>query len=161
MSVKIEEIAGSTFYNGVEMPHIHASGLKGQFILDRNWTVSFELDGVKYDIWIAQGFRFDGASIPRALWRLCGHPLEAPRLAAALVHDWLYRAQVTSRGLADEIFNYLCKRVGMPAWRTGPEWAALRAFGWAAWNANHEWSLISQARTCGHLKGTILEKLTK
>lgn len=155
MSAEIIEKDGSTFYNGIAMPHTHPGSVKGEVVLDRNWTVSFDLDDVRYDIWVAAGFRFDGASIPRALWRLCGHPLEAPRLAAALAHDWLYRAQVTSREEADDIFNHLCKRVGLPAWRTGPEWAALRLCGWAAWKANHEWSKIAEARRQGDIVGTV------
>ena len=89
---------------------------------------------------------------PRFLWRICGHPLEAPRIAAALVHDWLYRAQLTDRGAADDIFNALCKEVGMGWWRTGPEWAALKAFGWAAWNDNRKWPRIVQAREMGVLE---------
>jgi hypothetical protein len=38
----------------------------------------------------------------------------------------------------------------MSSWRTGPEWAALRAFGGSAWNENRkEWSKVSAARELG------------
>ena len=37
----------------------------------------------------------------------------------------------------------------MSAWRTGPEWAALRIFGRVAWNSNHEWNKIAEARELG------------
>jgi hypothetical protein len=144
----IMTVGDSTYYNGVEMPHVHSVS-KYEYMLDRNWTVTLSLGEKSVTIWIKAGFKFDGASIPRALWRLCGHPLEAPRIAAALAHDWLYRAQVTDREIADDIFNILCKRVGMACWRTGPEYYALRLFGWAAWRANHEWPLISEARALG------------
>jgi hypothetical protein len=95
------------------------------------------------------GFVFDGASVPRLLWFAAGEPMLPPRVAAALVHDWLYRAQVLDRGVADEIFNILCKAVGMSAWRTGPEWAALRIFGRVAWKQNHSWDKIAVARRFG------------
>ena len=47
---------------------------------------------------VPAGTTTDGASIPRWLWRVCGHPLEAPRVYAALLHDWLYS------GVDPEIF---------------------------------------------------------
>ncbi len=59
-----------------------------------------EKDSVLQEDWMVEvcGYRFvvpagtstDGASIPRFLWRVCGHPLESPRLYAALLHDWIY-----------------------------------------------------------------------
>ena len=152
MSVKVTEKNGIVWYGDVAMPQVTPAGKKGTWRLLSPYHIVVPVDNKRYEIWIQSGFEFDGASIPRALWRLCGHPLEAPRLAAALVHDWLYRAQVTKRAVADEIFNQICKAVGMSAWRTGPEWAALRAFGWAAWNENHSWDKISAARELGVMK---------
>jgi hypothetical protein len=147
---KIEIINNITYYNGVAMPLVTPGGVKGTWRLLEPYHVDIKLsDGSVFEFWIKAGFVFDGASIPRFLWRLCGHPLEAPRIAAALAHDWLYRAQVTDRDIADDIFNILCKRVGMACWRTGPEYYALRIFGWAAWRANHKWPLISEARALG------------
>ena len=144
-------INGVTYYGKVPMPQVTPAAVKGTWRLLENYNVKVNLDGKTLNFWIKAGFEFDGASIPRALWRLCGHPMEAPRIAAALIHDWLYRAQVSDRGVADEIFNILCKEVGMSAWRTGPEWAALRACGWVAWNGNHEWNKIAAARELGVL----------
>ena len=42
------------------------------------------------DYSVPAGFETDGASIPRFLWRICGHPMEAPRLYLAIIHDWFY-----------------------------------------------------------------------
>ena len=151
MAVKAEIIGDTTYWNGVPMPHVTPGTVKGTWILTQNYHYAAVLpNGGVFEIWIREGFTFDGASIPRSLWRVCGAPMEIPRIAAALIHDWLYRAQVCERDLADEIFNYVCKRVGMAAWRTGPEWAALRAFGGSAWNENRkEWSKVSAARELG------------
>lgn len=141
---------GITYYGAIPMPQVTPAASPGAWRLIEPYHVKIGLsDGNVYSFWIKAGFEFDGASIPRFLWRLCGHPMEAPRIAAALVHDWLYRAQLTDRELADDIFNALCKEVGMPCWRTGPEWAALRAFGWAAWRANREWPRVTTARDLG------------
>ncbi len=63
-------------------------------------TTLGEKDSVLQEDWMVEvcGYRFvvpagtstDGASIPRFLWRVCGHPLESPRLYAAMLHDWIY-----------------------------------------------------------------------
>ena len=149
--MKAEIKNGVTYYGKVPMPQVTPAAVKGTWRLLEPYNVAVVCKGKRYSFWIQPGFEFDGASIPRALWRLCGHPMEAPRIAAALIHDWLYRAQVLDRGVADEIFNILCKEVGMSAWRTGPEWAALRIFGRVAWNGNHEWNKIAAARELGVL----------
>ena len=76
----------------------------------------------------------DGASIPRFLWRLCGHPLQSPRVYAALLHDWLYRNGWNfgiSRKEADECYYALLRHFGIAAWRAGTEYYALRCFGGA------------------------------
>ena len=151
MAVKTEILGDVSWWNGVPMPFVTPGVVAGEWRLTRTYHFAGILpDGRAFAIWIREGFTFDGASIPRSLWRVCGAPMEIPRIAAALIHDWLYRAQVCDRALADEIFNSVCKTVGMASWRTGPEWAALRAFGGSAWNENRkEWDKISAARELG------------
>lgn len=51
-----------------------------------DWAV--EVCGYRFTV--PAGATTDGASIPRFLWRVCGHPLMAPRVYAALLHDWIY-----------------------------------------------------------------------
>lgn len=149
---KIEIINNITYYNGVAMPLVTPGAINGTWRLLEPYRAEVELpDGSVFEFWIKAGFVFDGASIPRFLWRLCGHPLEAPRIAAALIHDWLYRAHLTDRKTADDIFNAICKDIGMTCLRTGPEWAALRVFGGIAWNNNNNWPSISEARNMGEM----------
>lgn len=76
----------------------------------------------------------DGASIPRFLWRVCGCPHEAPRVYAALLHDWLYAngAQMgISRAEADECYYALLRHFAVGAFRAGVEFYALRLCGGA------------------------------
>lgn len=50
--------------------------------------------GKKYEspyILVPQYFLFDGASIPRMLWPIVGHPYDSDYVQAAGVHDVLYR----------------------------------------------------------------------
>lgn len=82
------------------------------------------------------GFVFDGASVPRLLWFAAGEPMLPPRVAAALVHDWLYRSQVVSRDKADWYYAQLQAQAGRAYFRIALEWLALRFAGDAAWEEN-------------------------
>ena len=50
--------------------------------VDRVWDVVVR---------VRPGFRTDGASIPRLLWRVFGSPYDPDIFAAAIAHDALYR----------------------------------------------------------------------
>jgi len=54
-------------------------------------------------ILIPPGFCMDGASIPRAVWSITGHPFD-DYLYEAAIHDWLYATQFCSRDDADKLF---------------------------------------------------------
>ena len=105
---------------------------------------------------VPAGTTTDGASIPRMLWRVCGHPLEAPRVYAALLHDWLYGGCAGGGGRAGapclrEPADQGTGRAGAPCLRepavTRKEadrcyYALLRHFGVAGWRAKIEyWAL--------------------
>ena len=113
MGVKVRYIGGEVYYGDVQMPHVQ--GVKGSiYRLTRDWRISGMLpDGTVYNITIRAGFEFDGCSTPRALWRLCGHPCEVPRVAAALAHDFIYRTHLCERDMADAIFRQICADVGI------------------------------------------------
>ena len=82
------------------------------------------------------GFVFDGASVPRLLWFAAGEPMLPPRVAAALVHDWLYRSQIVPRDKADWYYAQLQAQAGRAYGRIAVEWIALRLCGDAAWEEN-------------------------
>ena len=135
-------------YSGVVMP-IYQGVSGSRHVLAVDWHIEVELpDGRRFGISIKKGFEFDGASIPRALWRLCGHPLEAPRVAAALAHDWLYASHAVDRTVADAIYREVCRMVGIGWLRRGVEYLALRLCGGAAW-WSHGQSDITFARSHG------------
>ena len=89
---------------------------------------------------LPMGFGTDGASIPRALWRICGTPLDVPRLYAALVHDYVYSGGCPemSRADADALYREMLVALGIPSWKARIEWLALRLFGRSHWNNNGE-----------------------
>jgi len=97
-----------------------------------DWTLIFR--GEYYTV--PAGFETDGASIPRLLWRICGHPLTIPRLYAALVHDWLYSGGDVdaTRKDADDLYRDLQIALGISKVKAYTEWSALRMFGGSHWH---------------------------
>lgn len=82
---------------------------------------------------IPDGFSFDLASVPRALWSLIA-PFELSILAP-LVHDFLYRGndERYSRAEADDLFRALMEREGVPWWRRWAAYAAVVRYGAEFW----------------------------
>ena len=108
-------------------------------VLMENWHVD-DVEGFRFVV--PAGTRTDGASIPRFLWRLCGHPLMAPRVYAALLHDWLYdRGEPVdpsdactwpcdlTRKECDSCYYALLRHFGVSWWAAIIEYYALRLFG--------------------------------
>lgn len=122
---------------GIRMPDYHGDPATGRHVVSIAWEVSGVLPDVRaFTVRVDVGFAFDGCSIPRAGWRVCGHPMEVPRVAAALAHDWLYAAHVCDRETADAIYAAICKAVGMGTVRTWIEHKTLRFCGSAAWKSH-------------------------
>lgn len=106
----------------------------GDAVLLEPWTVCVRT----WRLVVPAGAATDGASIPRALWRVCGHPLEAPRVYAALVHDGLYGYEAwcpgeMTRQEADAVYRDLQILLGISRMRAWTEYAALRLFGASHW----------------------------
>ena len=122
---------------GIRMPDYHGDPATGKHVVSVEWRVDGILpDGRVFSVCVKVGFSFDGCSVPRLLWRLCGHPMEVPRVAAALAHDWLYAAHVCDRETADMIFREICRMVGLSALRYNTEYWTLRVAGGTAWNSH-------------------------
>lgn len=103
----------------------------GLWELAYEWTLFYR--GEVYHI--PAGFQTDGASIPRFLWRVCGTPLDVPRIYAAIVHDWLYfggKPEAT-RADADAIYRDLLIALGESSIKAFCEWGALRLCGGSHW----------------------------
>ena len=110
-----------------------------------DWTVEACGDN-GFSFTVPAGATTDGASIPRFLWRLCGHPLMTPRVYAAMLHDWLYAGvgepahewedapSCVTRAEADDCYYALLRHFGIGSFVAHVEWAALRVFGGSHWN---------------------------
>jgi Protein of unknown function (DUF1353) len=93
-------------------------------------------------ITVPDGFLFDLSSVPRAFWWLIA-PFELS-IVAPLLHDYLYGhggvppegvhpPRAYTRREADVLFRNVMEREGVSAWRRVLGYAAVRAFGGAAW----------------------------
>jgi hypothetical protein len=122
------------------MPAPLLSYHRGKWRLRQDYVVKV----AGHRITIPNGFIFDLASIPRGFWWACA-PFELS-IVAPLVHDFLYRYQgdppigslfpmrVLTRRMTDDLFRLLMELEGVPKWRRGFAYRAVRAFGRSAWN---------------------------
>jgi hypothetical protein len=99
----------------IKIPDCRPCGMrKGRtlFLLLRNFI--FYINGIKHVI--PKGFVFDGASIPYG-FRNAFNPADTRYMAFALIHDYLYSAEIYPRLTNDRIFF-----VGMMLSNEVPEW---------------------------------------
>jgi hypothetical protein len=83
-----------------------------------------------------EGYNWDGASIPRLMWPVMGHPLQADLRLASLAHDWLceHSATMAERTMADAVLLYLLAQAGVAGWRRWCIWLAVRWYAFFVWS---------------------------
>lgn len=86
-------------------------------------------------ITVPVGFITDFASIPRLFWTLIGPPA-GEYGKAAVIHDFLYHIQTTTRKYADEVFYEAMQVLGVPFWKRWLMYHSVRTFAWIPWNAH-------------------------
>jgi len=117
-----------------------------------DYTYEWVKAGVRRRITVPEGFDYDGASVPRFAWSICGlHPDGLIR-AAACIHDWLYEhkgelpydsyqrlrwpdvwenvPKVWTRRNADRMFGRIMRESGIRKIRRRVAYLAVRGFGW-------------------------------
>lgn len=82
------------------------------------------------------GFYTDFASVPRlgVLYALLGDRAHEP----AVVHDWLYYADLIGRSESDDVLMEAMKVFNVSWWQRYPIWWGVRLGGWVAWNAHRK-----------------------
>lgn len=97
------------------------------------------IDGKTYII--PKNFKTDLASIPRPLWSFLA-PQYSGFVAAAILHDYLYRCHaLSSRKFADEVLYSSLRTHGVTAYTATSFYLAVRLFG------SHHFGINSE--TCG------------
>ena len=94
---------------------------------------------------VKPGFRTDGASIPRLLWRVFGSPYDPDIFPSAIGHDGLYRGEVVPRKDADIAFLKMMEKSGVPEKKRRLIYRGVRWFGWITW-LGHTDESVAEAR---------------
>jgi Protein of unknown function (DUF1353) len=81
-----------------------------------------------------KGFVTDLASIPRVFWSLL-RP-DGEYAYAAVIHDYLYWTQTTSREVADDVFKATMEELNVDGTTVLAIYTAVRGFGQSAWDQN-------------------------
>lgn len=95
------------------------------------YNLSYRCDLLKTTITVPAGFVTDFASIPRiplAYWLLGGTANEA-----AVIHDFLYRKQFTTRKQADQVLLEAMVATDIIPWRRAMIYFGVRIGGWYVW----------------------------
>lgn len=106
-----------------------------------------EGEGAAWDLvaHVKPGFRTDGASIPRFLWRVFGSPYDPDIFPSAIGHDGLYRGEVVPRKDADIAFLKMMEKSGVPEKKRRLIYRGVRWFGWITW-LGHTDESVAEAR---------------
>ena len=108
-------------------------------------VAGWEAAGWEVVVHVMPGFRTDGASIPRLLWRVFGSPYDPDIFPAAIGHDALYRGEVVPRRDADAAFLAMMRASCVPRRKRRLVWLGVRLFGWITWLA-HTPEGVAEAR---------------
>ena len=97
-------------------------------VIDGFWWQSSKSPDVKLRVIVPHGTKTDFASIPRFAWWIVGPPSGEYKWAA-VIHDLLYRRQVTSRFLAVSLMRELMSELKVACWKRLVIYYTLRLFG--------------------------------
>lgn len=81
-----------------------------------------------------KGFVTDFASVPAVFWSVL--PPDDEYVTAAVIHDWLYWNQATTRAQADQAMWDCMAELGVSKFKLASIYVAVRTFGDAAWSGN-------------------------
>ena len=99
---------------------------------DFGYDIGEEGSSEKVDV--ERGFVTDFASVPRVLWWVL--PKWGLYGNAAVIHDWLYWEQSTSRKRADDLLLEAMEVLEVPSLKKKAIYSAVRTFGGWAWKRN-------------------------
>lgn len=83
---------------------------------------------------VPSGYRSDGASVPRFLWRLLSPCIDPLTLPWSVIHDYLYDHPGSfSRRSIDRFYALSLAMAGYPVWKAVLTWIGVRIGGWISW----------------------------
>jgi hypothetical protein len=118
-----------------ERPNIRYDPPTDEWVVETAFEVSDH--AARRTFTVPKGFRCDGASIPRLLWRVIGkHELGE---IAPTVHDFIYRGHVPgyTQPAGDLVFDALMELDGVKPWKRTVAYRTVRVCGTGAWEKGH------------------------
>jgi Protein of unknown function (DUF1353) len=111
---------------------------ENKYELARDCNILVTIGNQDYDIWVPEGFIYDGASIPSYFWDAVYTPFTPKVMRGALVHDWLYythhvQKEPVSRKIADDIFKKALVEDGIESLKATMIYLAVRFWGRFHW----------------------------
>ncbi len=94
----------------------------------------FARNDLPRNLTVPKGFVTDLATVPRLFWQAL--PPSGRYGPAAIIHDWLYWQQATTREIADTIFLVVMEELDVTVATRRSMWASVRIFGGPAWEQN-------------------------
>jgi Protein of unknown function (DUF1353) len=108
------------------------------FADNRAWLLQedmvYEVGSSGKTIVVPAGFVTDYASVPQVLWGVLSPHDQYSR--AAVVHDFLYWAQVCTRSQSDNILKIAMIESDVPTWKQTAVHEAVLKFGQSSWDEN-------------------------
>lgn len=129
-------------------------GFGGDITIKKVSETEYELAGnIAYEndtlqVLVLNGFITDGASIPRAFWRVIGSPFTGKYTASAIIHDALYASELLSRKECDELFLEMLRVEGVGYAKRYAMYWAVRAGGGFVWDNHTSVSVDMAKRFC-------------
>lgn len=140
-----------------ELPSLELVDTKNNiWELRENW-ISQLVNGKA--VLIRKGLQTDGASIPRAFWRVIGHPFIGWLLPHAIAHDALYAGELCTRAEADKYLLESMILAGVAWWKRNAVWSAVRAGGWLVWARHKTDDVIATRKQCEMIDTAVLSML--
>ena len=102
-------------------------------IRDLTWTATGTSKPLG-KIVVPTGFVTDFASVPRPFWALL--PTDDEYVTAAVIHDWLYWNQATTREKADQALKDSMIELGVSSLKVTAIYEGVNLFGGSAWSEN-------------------------
>lgn len=134
-----------------EVPHGTLSVTR---FADAFWYLSRGIDwspGAGQDlpsVSVPAGFVTDFASIPRALWTAL--PRDGDYVWAAVVHDYLYWFQTTTKDIADDVLNAAMIDFNIPALNRIAIYEGVHLGGSSSWDENAQLKQNGEKRILQH-----------
>ncbi len=99
-----------------------------------DWTPPAQYAGKLPAVTVPKGFVTDLASVPQIFWSVL--PPQGRHGHAAILHDWLYWDQCSSRKISDDVFKAAMEELNVKPMVRSAMYSSVRVFGGSYWHSD-------------------------